>query len=115
MKTRGIVVESGYLCAESRTAAWGLVPAPLWNRLKHAAQRAGLLEAFDRDAEPAREAQRQNDYAAERRLFEDWHLRLGFIAPAGHYPGQELWPWTRGWTEELVDSYLTAPSGRVEA
>ena len=119
MKTRGLVVVSGYVAAESNAAAgsWeGIVPIQFWNRLKSAIQRLGLVDEFKRDrGDQAQWHGSVSAYGREQRLFARWVRRCGLTVQPGHFEGQELWPWTRGWTEELVDSYLSAFAAKAEA
>ena len=61
---------------------------------------------------------RRDDHpdVAERLLFVRWFMRLGFAPVRGTYwPKEALWPWTRGWTEELIDAYVTKPAHREAA
>jgi hypothetical protein len=110
MKTKGLVVECGYVVAESKAIAsgWGIVPIQFWNRLKSEIQRRGMVDQFKAEAEGIPfTAVGQNDYRPERALFERWVGLMALPVPAGQYAGERLWPWSRGWTEEAVDSYLT--------
>ncbi len=115
MKTKGLKIHFGYVFAESLAAAsgYGQVPVQFWNRVKHAIVNARLVDEFK-----AEEAQAKSDVdpaRSERRLFESWVARLGLEVPPGHYTDQRLWPWTRGWTPEAVDSYLTTEAKRDAA
>lgn len=107
MKTPGFSVREGYLVPDTIELAksYGDVPSFLWARLKDAVRRAGRWDDF------AQEARLAGDVGAdaERALFARWVLELRLAVPAGHYPGQRLWPWTRGWTDRLADTYLAAP------
>jgi hypothetical protein len=110
MKTKGVEVgEHGYLIFPDRQ----MVQTPLWSRLKHAAAKAGLVDALAADYRAARselEAGRaggwqtvHDEYAAEIRLYRDWVRRL--------HGEQEVWPWTGGWTEAMVDGYPAEGKG----
>lgn len=107
MKTKGLQVLHGYVFADTLASAsgYGQVPVQFWNRLKHAIAAAHLVDEFK--AADAQSKTQADVALAERRLFQDWTRRLGLEVPAGHYDGQQLWPWTRGWTEQAVDTYLT--------
>jgi hypothetical protein len=96
----------------------GAVPVPFWNRLKHAISRSMLVEQYQAEYEleshQIREARQRLDWTIsqeherEELLFGRWVERL--------FGPQELWPWSRGWTEEMVDAYLTQapkPAGRA--
>jgi hypothetical protein len=114
MKTKGIEVLDGYLLLGftradgTRTPSPNWVPDAFWGRLKHAITTARLVDEFKADDATTREAPAMcGPLTPEQALFQRWHRRLGFVPPAGHYAGQDLWPWTRGWTEERVDAYLT--------
>lgn len=104
MRTKGLMVVEGYLCPESVESArgYGLVPAQLWNRLKHQITLARRMDEFKAEALAAK----GEGFDAERALFVRWCREVGFTPPAGHYQGDKLWPWNRGWTPELLDSYL---------
>lgn len=104
MRTKGLMVVEGYICPESVESAkgYGLVPAQLWNRLKHQIALARRMDEFKAEALEAK----PGGFDAERALFVRWCDRVGFTPPVGHYPGQTLWPWNRGWTPDLLDSYL---------
>ena len=114
MKTQGLQVTEGFLVFP----AWQVVPDQFWHRLKHALTKAGVIEDFRMDyrrenATVALErklngwtsSQRFAEFDRERDLFRRWVERV--IGP------QTLWPWQRGWTEELVDSYLEAKEARA--
>lgn len=115
MKTQGVAVVSGFVVPEWSQVGRG-VPDPFWARLKHHIARAGLVDAYqaDRLAERERMLASVPSYPsekyvhtaeAEERLFRRWTERV--VGP------QALWPWERGWTEELVDSFLVAPAARA--
>lgn len=113
MKTRGIEVIDGYLLFGFKRAdgTWtpspNMVPDAFWARLKHAVAADGLVDAFKAEEAKAKALGAFcGPLNAEQALFMCWTLRLGFAPPPGHYPGQALWPWTRGWTEEQADAYL---------
>lgn len=110
MKTKGIqLVDDGLVLTFGRG-----VPDVFWNRAKHELAKAGLLDAFRQDFARERELVRAEvargdgfssgravvEATHEERLFRRWVQRLGLSVP--------LWPWERGWTEDLVDSYLVA-------
>ena len=114
MKTRGVQVESGYLLVSPGRA----VPDALWSRLKHRAQLVGQLEEFTDDYRasrlqalatmpgfPSQKLQHFSD--AEQVLFQRWVNRLAVELPVND-DAEPLWPWSRGWTEDLVDSYLSS-------
>jgi hypothetical protein len=102
MKTRGIVILDGSLILP----VYRSVPDAFWARLKHEIQKRYLVDEFkaDRDAEGMLDG---FVWEKEERLFRRWVERLGLAS--------EPWPWERGWTEELVDSYLIAPVKALEA
>lgn len=104
MRTKGLMVVEGYLCPESVESAkgYGLVPAQLWNRLKHQITLARRMDEFKAEALEAKGA----GFDAERALFVRWCSEVGFTPPPGHYEGTALWPWNRGWTEDRLDAYL---------
>jgi hypothetical protein len=115
MKTRGIEVVCGYLVIPFGRG----VPEAFWGRLKHAMTKAALLDAFRADYLSERECVRLARIATEgwesatqeadreEALFRRWVEKA--VGP------QELWPWSRGWTEELVDSYLQPEAARRAA
>lgn len=114
MKTRGMEVIDGYVLFGFKRAdgTWtpspNMVPDAFWARLKHAVASAGLVDDFKAEEAKAKALGAfTGALNAEQALFARWTRRLGFTLPAGHYEGQELWPWTRGWTEDRVDAYLT--------
>lgn len=104
MKTPGFIVVNGYLAPESLEVArsYAEVPAPFWARLKHAIAAHHRLDEFTAEAVPAR----AGGPDAERLLFSRWVQLLGLDIPDGHYFGERLWPWSRGWTEREIDQYL---------
>jgi hypothetical protein len=120
MKTRGIEVPCdkdgepmGYLLFGFKRADGTHTPSPnwipdaFWARLKHAVAAEHLVGEFKDDEAATRAAPHHvGGLVAEQALFQRWVIRLGFDVSAGHYSGQGLWPWTRGWTEDSVDAYL---------
>jgi hypothetical protein len=111
MKTKGVEVWMGYLAIGFRrgndewTPAGGFVPDAFWARMKHEVMRQGCVDEFKAEEAEAK-AQATRDGESERRLFRVWYARLGFPRMPGEYEAQ-LWPWSRGWTEDRVDLYLT--------
>lgn len=121
MKTRGCEVWEGYLAAGFRRAdgTWTpsrrAIPDAIWARLKHAIARACRRDEFMADELRANQRVADDDRMlvavdAEVRLFRLWVTKLGLDLPAGHYAGEALWPWSRGWTDAAVDSYLSEPA-----
>lgn len=114
MKTRGIDIVEGWI-----VVAYGRgIPDPFWARLKHHVLAAGLVDAYREDytakradvlaSMPRFPSERDVHTAcAEERLFRCWAERV-----AGP---QALWPWERGWTEDLVDGFLSSPAKAREA
>jgi hypothetical protein len=96
MKTQGIQIVDGFLVVPYRKA----VPPAFWSRLQHEIAKVGLSAEFqtDRDAEAKREGL---PWEREEILFRRWVQKLELAT--------DTWPWDRGWTPELVDSYLTRP------
>jgi hypothetical protein len=120
MKTKGLEVgETGYLLVGFRRADGTftpnlcIVPDAFWARLKRHIVSAGRVEEYKRDEAKVRESVSGHD--VETVMFKTWVTKLGIDLPASHYPGEPLWPWSRGWTEEHVDAYLAAPSAKREA
>jgi hypothetical protein len=113
MKIRGIDVHCGLLVFLDRQT----VPPAFWARLKHEAAKAKLLDALADDyrAERAKvEAERQygwqtvhDEFDAEQKFYRRWVERL-------HGP-QDVWPWSRGWTDEMVDAYPVTAAVREAA
>lgn len=107
MKTRGLQVLDGALVASEFGFA---VPRQFWHRLKAELMRRHLLEEFQAEyrreraevqarwADSTSYPSRHEDWQREERLFRRWVERC--------FGPQQIWPWERGWTEELVDSYL---------
>lgn len=116
MKTRGLEVVCGYLVGFEADRA---IPRQFWHRLKAELSRRHLLDEFAADyraekaavhaqwAESVAYSTRAEDWAREERLFRRWVERV--VGP------QAIWPWERGWTEELVDSYLEPVEAKREA
>jgi hypothetical protein len=114
MKTRGIVVgENGYLIFPDKQ----IVPPAFWSRLKHEAAKAGALDELTAEYREARDrvhAEREkgwtstaDEFDAEARFYRRWVERL--------HGAQDVWPWTRGWSEPLVDAYPLAAAAREAA
>ncbi len=113
MKTRGIeLLEGGAILLAPGRAC----PDPLWARLKHAIQRAGLVDAYKADFSTSRAKMLEDKQSAweaplaveerhEAALFRRWAERV--MGP------QARWPWEAGWTEDEVDAYLTQPDARA--
>lgn len=109
MKVLGVEVESGYLLFKDAQS----VPAALWNRVKHAAAKAGLADELradyvrERDAVFAAPPVGLFNLACQREqaLFRCWVRRL--------FGEVERWPWEGGWTPEALDAYLAAPARRA--
>lgn len=100
MKTQGIEIVEGLLIVPYRKA----VPPAFWARLRHHIAKASLNDDFA--ADHAHESMSGgNPWDREERLFRRWVERLELVGP--------LWPWERGWTVELCDSYLDAPAARA--
>lgn len=108
MKTQGVRLVAGSIVLPFPQA----VPPAFWSRLKHAVDRAALRAEFVAEYElenfqvrKAREAitgwNAGLDSDREAAMFQRWVERV--VGP------QALWPWQRGWTEQLVDEYLQAP------
>jgi hypothetical protein len=117
MNTLGLAVSEGYLHGldPDNSAGYGAIPLQFWHRLKHQLGLRRQLDAFRADYVKTRDAITATGWdsytdglLAEEALFERWVVALGLVLPAGHY-GDTLWPWSRGWTEDLIDSYLTTP------
>jgi hypothetical protein len=117
METKGLTVSSSYLhgTTPQNSAGYGAVPLQFWSRLKHQAGLVGQLDAFVADYRATRDGIVDNGWSAraaesdaERAIFRRWVKRLNITLPASLY-GDELWPWSAGWTDELVDSYLQPP------
>jgi hypothetical protein len=111
MKTKGCEVWDGYLAAGFRsgdrwTPTRGVAPDALWNRLKQRVALAARVDEFKADEVRCREALGDEWEIGMWRL---WVAKLGIELPSSHYPGERLWPWSRGWTEDAVDTYLAAP------
>jgi hypothetical protein len=111
MTTKGVEVwDQGYLAAGWRRAdgSWQptptVVPDAFWSRLKARITKAGRMAEFKADDETLRATLTGHD--VEIAMFRWWVVKLGVQLPEGHYPGEKLWPWSRGWTEDVVDSYL---------
>jgi hypothetical protein len=119
MKTKGCEVwEHGYLAAGYRSGEkWVpspcIVPDAFWARIKQHATKAGRLDELKADG--ARLREEFSGFDVEIAMFRLWVGKLGIELPAGWYPGTKLWPWSRGWREELVDDYLAAPVAKREA
>jgi hypothetical protein len=116
MKTKGIEIVEGFLLVEPGHA----VPPPFWDRLRHEITKRGLMEEhradFARERDAVRVERKAGGFTSERsvaeadreeRLFRRWVERLGLAS--------EPWPWQRGWTEDLVDSYLQPEAARRAA
>jgi hypothetical protein len=102
MKTKGIeIVEGGLIVPVGRG-----VPDAFWGRLRLAVDRVCLGDEFQADRLASAKGE-GFPWDREERLFRRWVERLGLAS--------ERWPWERGWTEELVDSYLIAPVKALEA
>jgi hypothetical protein len=102
MKTRGVEVVAGSIVLP----VYRSVPDAFWARLKHEIQKRCLVDEFK--ADHAQEAKRDGSvWDREERLFRRWVERLGLAS--------EPWPWQRGWTEDLVDSYLQPEAARRAA
>lgn len=119
MKTKGVEVWNGYLAAGWRrgTGDWNptptIVPDAFWGRLKQRVQAAGRADEFKADEAETRK--RHSGHDVEIAMFRLWVRKLGIELPPGHYEGELLWPWSRGWTEAHVDSYLTVAAKREAA
>jgi hypothetical protein len=119
MNTLGLAVSDGYVHGAELTnsAGYGAIPLQFWHRLKHQLGLKNQLGAFRMDYATTRDAIKETVWdsytdglLAEQALFTRWVHALGTTLPESHYGG-ELWPWSRGWTEDLIDSYLTTPTG----
>jgi hypothetical protein len=102
MKTRGVEVVAGSIVLP----VYRSVPDAFWARLKHEIQKRCLVDEFKADS-AAEKQQDDSVWDREERLFRRWVERLGLAS--------EPWPWQRGWTEELVDSYLQPEAARRAA
>jgi hypothetical protein len=115
VKTQGVSVEGGYLVVRFPLG----VPEAFWGRLRHHLAKAHLLEEFEADLRREKEQvkslpaeQMRSEWTIanaerEERLFRRWTERA--------CGSQSLWPWERGWTEEMVDSFLRQPTQHREA
>ena len=118
-RTPGVAIWNGYLAGgwQKADGTWApnqtLVPDALWGRVRHLVGLAGRLEEFKADSAALKE--RLDGREVEIVMFRTWIGKLGVEIPAGHYPGELLWPWSRGWTQEILDSYLWPDNGREAA
>ena len=96
MKTRGIEVEAGYLLHKGVND----IPDAIWARVKHEASKQQALDELKADWKAMVEPEHgPGRVYAEHTLFREYVRRL--------YGPQTVWPWTDGWTEDLVDEYPT--------
>lgn len=97
MKTQGIEIHDGYLVHRGVND----IPEPFWSRLKHAASKRQLADRLSADYGAwSQEPRGSRRIMAEHLFFKAWVSAL--------FGGAGLWPWERGWTDELVDAYLSS-------
>jgi hypothetical protein len=108
-----IEIVEGYIVVAPGSA----VPPPFWDRLRHEVTKAGLMDEHRAEFAKERAAVRGERKAGEaftseqevaeadreEALFRRWVEKLGLALVVD---GEEIWPWTRGWDEALVDGYL---------
>jgi hypothetical protein len=93
------------------------VPPPLWAFVLAEVERVGLTADYRRayDAGNAKVQEARSDrrhtildeHEAEESLFQRVVERV--------YGPQTLWPWQRGWTQEIADAYPVANRAAKEA
>jgi hypothetical protein len=104
--------------ADGAPAYGHAIPPPLWTRVIAEVTRQGLASGYR--AALAAETAKLNAL----RTSEAWHGELDeHAAEEGlfrrvvekAYGAQTLWPWQRGWTQEIADAYPVANRAAKEA